>query len=191
MDTSDLKKGLKFMYEGQPYVCVEFQFVKPGKGQAFTRTKMRHLLTGSVLEKNIRSGEKIEPADAEERPMQYIYPEGESYVFMQPHSGEQVVVGKEVIGSDADLLIDGSECLITIYQGNAVSVQLPPHIVVRITQTEPGVKGDTAGNVTKPAVVSSGATVQVPLFIGEGEWIKVDTRTRAYLERAKQPGGGG
>lgn len=185
MDTSDIKKGLKFMYEGEPYVCVDFQFVKPGKGQAFTRTKMRHLLTGSVLERNIRSGEKIEPADAEERSFQYIYPDGDSFVFMDANSGEQVQVPADVVGDAADFLMDGSECLITLYKSNPVALELPPHITVQVTHTEPGVKGDTASNVTKPATVNTGATVQVPLFISEGEWIKVDTRTRGYLERVK------
>ena len=187
MDTSDIKKGLKFMYEGEPYVCLEFQFVKPGKGQAFTRTKMRHLLTGSVLERNIRSGEKIEAADAEERSFQYIYPDGDAFVFMDTNSGEQVHVPGEVVGDASDFLMDGSDCLITIYRGNAVSIELPPHITVQVTETEPGVNGDTASNVTKPAKVNTGATVQVPLFIGEGEWIKVDTRSRSYLERVKAP----
>lgn len=187
MDTSDIKKGLKFMYDGQPYVCLEFQFVKPGKGQAFTRTKMRHLLTGATTEKNIRSGEKIEPADAEERSLQFIYPDGEDYVFMNPHTGEQVTVGKEAVGADADLLFDGIECSVTIYQGNPIGIALPPHVVLQITQTEPGAKGDTASNVTKPATVSTGATIQVPLFIGEGEWVRIDTRERTYTERSKAP----
>ena len=187
MDTSDIRKGLKMMYEGQPYVVVDFQFVKPGKGQAFTRTKLRNLLSGSVVERNIRSSEKFEAADAEERSMQYIYPEGDMFVFMHPNSGEQISVHKEVIGDDADLLIDGADVAITLYQGNPVSITLPPHIVVQIVETEPGAKGDTATNVTKPAKVSTGATINVPLFISEREWIKVDTRTRSYLERAKAP----
>jgi elongation factor P len=187
MDTSDIRKGLKMMYEGQPYVVVDFQFVKPGKGQAFTRTKLRNLLSGSVVERNIRSSEKFEAADAEERSMQYIYPEGDMFVFMHPNSGEQISVHKEVIGDDADLLIDGADVAITLYQGNPVSVTLPPHIVVQVVETEPGAKGDTATNVTKPAKVSTGATINVPLFISEREWIKVDTRTRSYLERAKAP----
>jgi elongation factor P len=187
MDTSDFKKGLKFMYDGQPYVCVEFQFVKPGKGQAFTRTKMRHLLTGSVVEKNIRSNEKITPADAEERSLQYIFPEGDSYVFMHQQSGDQISVSKEAIGDDADFLVDGLECSVVIYQGNPIGVSLPPHVTLQITATEPGIKGDTASNVTKPATVSTGAVVQVPIFIAEGEWVKIDTRTRSYLERAKDP----
>jgi elongation factor P len=187
MDTSDIRKGLKMMYDGQPYVVVEFQFVKPGKGQAFTRTKLRNLLTGSVVDRNIRSSEKFEAADAEERNMQYIYPEGDSYVFMHPNSGEQISVHKEVVGDDADLLIDGADVAITVYQGNPVSITLPPHIVVQIVETEPGAKGDTATNVTKAAKVSTGAIINVPLFISEGEWIRVDTRTRNYLERAKAP----
>jgi elongation factor P len=187
MDTSDIRKGVKMMYEGQPYIVVEFQFVKPGKGQAFTRTKMRNLLTGATLERNIRSGEKFEPADVEDRTLQYIYPEGDAYVFMNSVSGDQITVQKDVVGDAADFLIDGIDVQITIYKGNPVSVSLPPHIVVQVTETEPGVKGDTATNVTKPAKISTGASVGVPLFINEGEWIKVDTRTRSYLERAKAP----
>jgi elongation factor P len=189
MDTSDLKKGLKFMYDGQPWVCVDFQFVKPGKGQAFTRTKMRHLLTGSVVEKNIRSNEKISPADAEERSLQYIYADGDSYVFMHQQSGDQISVNKEVAGEDADFLQEGMECSITIYEGNPIAVSLPSHVTLQITATEPGAKGDTSGNVTKPATVSTGAQIAVPLFIGEGDWVRIDTRSRSYLERAKDPNG--
>jgi len=187
MDTSDMKRGLKFMYDGQPYVCVEFQFVKPGKGQAFTRTKMRHLLTGSVVEKNIRSGEKISPADAEEANLQYIFPEGDAFVFMNTHSGEQVSVNKEVCGDAADFLIDGTECQITFYQGNPVAMSLPTHVNVQIVSTEPGFKGDTANNVLKPAKIVTGAMIQVPIFISEGEWVRVDTRTREYIERVRNP----
>ena len=187
MDTSDIRKGLKMMMDGQPYIVVEFQFVKPGKGQAFTRTKMKNLLTGGSIERNIRSGEKLEPADVEDRTLQYIYPDGDHFVFMHQASGDQVSVHKDVVGDAADFLKDGIDCVITLYRGNPVSVQLPPHVVVQITSTEPGARGDTATNVTKAAVVSTGGTVQVPLFINEGEWIKVDTRTRAYLERTRPP----
>lgn len=187
MDTSDIKKGVKMMWDGQPYIVVEFQFVKPGKGQAFTRTKMKNLLTGGVIEKNIRSGEKLEAADVEDRKLQFIYPDGDAYVFMHQHSGDQLTVSGDIIGESADLLVDGSECVVTLYKGNPVGVDLPPHVIVQVQETEPGVKGDTATNVSKPAKVSSGATIQVPLFINEGEWIKVDTRERAYLERVKGP----
>ena len=187
MDTSDIRKGLKIMMDGQPYVVVEFQFVKPGKGQAFTRTKMKNLLTGGSLERNIRSGEKLEPADVVDTTMQYIYPEGDGYVFMNPDTGEQITVGQEAVGDDAGFLMDGASVVITLYKGRPVSITLPPHIIVRVEETEPGLKGDTATNVTKPAKIATGATVGVPLFINEGEWIKVDTRTRSYLERAKEP----
>jgi elongation factor P len=187
MDTSDIRKGLKLMMDGQPYIVVEFQFVKPGKGQAFTRTRMKNMLTGNILERNIRSGEKLEAADVEERSLQYIYPEGDAYVFMNPQTGEQVTVQKEAVGDDAGFLIDGIDVSIVIYKGNPVNITLPPHIVVQVAETEPGVRGDTATNVTKPAKISTGANVPVPLFINQGEWIKVDTRTRSYLERAKPP----
>jgi elongation factor P len=187
MDTSAIRKGLKIMLDGQPYIVVEFQFVKPGKGQAFTRTKLKNMLTGGNIERNLRSSEKLEPADVEERTLQYIYPDGEMYVFMNSNTGEQMSVHKDAVGQDADLLIDGIDASITIYNGNPVSISLPPHIVVQVTETEPGIKGDTATNVTKAAKISTGATVAVPLFINEGEWIKVDTRSRSYLERAKAP----
>jgi elongation factor P len=187
METSDIRKGTKIMVDGQPYIVVDFQFVKPGKGQAFTRTKMKNLLTGGVIERNIRSGEKLEAADVEDRTLQYIYPDGDMFVFMNPGSGDQLSVHKDAIGEAADYLTDGLDVTVTLYRGNPVSVSLPPHVVLQIVSTEPGIKGDTATNVTKPAEVSTGATVQVPLFINEGEWIKVDTRTRSYLERVKAP----
>jgi len=187
METSDIRKGSKIMVDDQPYIVVDFQFVKPGKGQAFTRTKMKNLLTGGVIERNIRSGEKLEEADVEDRGLQYIYPDGDMFCFMNPNSGDQLSVHREAVGDAADFLTDGLDVTVTLYKGNPVSVALPPHVIVEITETEPGVKGDTATNVTKPAVVSTGATVAVPLFINEGEWIKVDTRTRSYLERVKAP----
>lgn len=188
MDTSDIKKGLKIMMDGQPYVVTDFQFVKPGKGQAFTRTKMRNLLSGGTIERNIRSSEKLEAADVDERTLQYIYPEGDAYVFMHPQSGEQITVQADAIGDDAGFLIDGIEVQVTIYKGNPVGISLPPHIVVQVVETEPGVRGDTATNVTKPAKISTGANVPVPLFVNTGDWIKVDTRSRSYIERAKAPG---
>jgi elongation factor P len=187
MDTSDIKKGLKFMMDGNPYVVTDFQFVKPGKGQAFTRTKMRNMLTGNTIERNIRSGERFEAADVEDRTLQYIYPEGEMFVFMHQKTGDQVSVHRDVVGDDAGFLMDGIDVVITIYNGNPVSISLPAHIVAQITETEPGVRGDTATNVTKPAKISTGATVAVPLFVTEGEWIKIDTRNRSYIERAKPP----
>lgn len=187
MDTSDIKKGLKLLMDGQPYVVTDFQFVKPGKGQAFTRTKLKNMLTGNTIDRNIRSGEKLEPADVEDRTLQYIYQEGEMYVFMNPVTGDQVSVHRDAVGDDSGFLIDGIPVTITIYNGNPVSISLPPHVTVQVAETEPGARGDTATNVTKPAKISTGASVPVPLFINEGDWIKVDTRTRSYLERTKAP----
>ncbi len=189
MDTSDIKKGLKMMWDAQPYVVVDFQFVKPGKGQAFTRTKMKNLLTGNILERNIRSGERFEPADVEEKSMQYIYPEGDSFVFMNADSGEQVSVSAEAVGDAKDFLIDGIEVSILIYNGNPINISLPPHVIVEIVTSDPGVKGDTASNVTKPATIATGASINVPLFINEGDWVRVDTRTGDYQERVKNPNG--
>ena len=187
MDTSDIRKGLKLLMDGKPYVVTDFQFVKPGKGQAFTRTKLKNMLTGATIERNIRSGEKLEAADVEDRTLSYSYQDGDNYVFMNTMTGDQVFVHRDAVGDDAGLLIDGADVTITIYNGNPVSISLPAHVVVQVTETEPGVRGDTATNVTKPAKVSTGATIPVPLFVNEGDWIKVDTRERRYLERAKQP----
>jgi elongation factor P len=184
-ETSDIRKGLKVLIDGNPYVIVEFQFVKPGKGAAFTRTKFKNLLTGSVIERNIRSGEKLEPANVEEKDMQFLYKEGDDFVFMDQSSYEQVSVVAETVGADHDLLLDNAECTVLFFNERAVGITLPTFVVVRIVASEPGVKGDTSGNVTKPATVETGATVAVPLFINEGDLIKIDTRSRAYVERVK------
>ncbi|MFO0661870.1 MAG: elongation factor P [Polyangiaceae bacterium] len=186
MDTSDIKKNLKLMVDGSPYTVVDFQFVKPGKGQAFTRVKIRNLATGAVLERTFKSGEKLEPADVEERQMQYIFEDGENFVFMEPASGDQSYVPKEKIGEESKFLLDGLEVDIVFWNGNPIGVTLPAHVVIQITHSEPGVKGDTASNVTKPATLSTGAQVNVPLFINEGDWVKVDTRTGEYLERVNR-----
>ena len=186
MDTSDIRKGLKMMIDGQPYVVVDFQFVKPGKGQAFTRLKIRNMATGAVLERTYKSGEKLEPADVEERALQYIYPDGQDFVFMDAQSGEQIHVPGDKVGDDAKWLSDGMMVDVTIFNGLAIGVSLPSHVVLQITVCEPGVKGDTASGATKPATLSTGAVVNVPLFVQEGEWVKVDTRTGDYLERVNK-----
>ena len=186
-DTSDIRKGLKVLMDGNPFTVVEFQFVKPGKGAAFTRTKFKNLLTGSVIEKNIRSGEKLEPANVEDRTMQYLYQEGEDFVFMDPSSYEQVTIAGDILGDDHDLLKDNIEVQVLFFNDRAVGVTLPTFVVLRVTSTETGAVGNTAaGNVTKPAIVETGATVQVPLFINEGDLLKIDTREKAYVERVKE-----
>ena len=186
MDTSDIRKGLKMMVDGQPYAVVDFQFVKPGKGQAFTRVKIRNMATGAVLERTYKSGEKLEPADVEERQLQYIYPDGQDFVFMDAQSGEQIHVSGEKIGDDAKWLSDGMNIDVTLFNGLPIGVSLPPHVVLQITKCEPGVKGDTASGATKPATVSTGAVVNVPLFVQENEWIKIDTADGKYIERVNR-----
>jgi len=188
MDTSDIRKGIKVMLDGNkdPHVVVEFQFVKPGKGQAFTRVKLKNMVSGSVLERTFKSGEKLEQANVEQKSMTYIYPEGSDYVFMDPESGEQITISGEKIGDGARWLSDGLKVDVTLHEGNPIGVDLPASVVLQITSSEPGIKGDTASGATKPATVSTGATVNVPLFVKEGEWIKIDTEEGKYLERVNR-----
>lgn len=186
MDTSDIKKGLKIMMDGQPYSIIDFQFVKPGKGQAFTRVKVRNMHSGAVLERTFKSGERLDPADVETRTLQYIYQDGENFVFMDEKSGEQIMVPAEKVGDDAQWMSDGMNLDVTIFNGAAIGVSIPLTVVLQITSSEPGVKGDTASGATKPATLSTGAVVNVPLFVQEGEWVKVDTTEGRYLERVNK-----
>ncbi len=186
MDTSDIRKNLKIMVDDQPFIVVDFQFVKPGKGQAFTRCKLRNMLTGSTLERTWKSGEKLEPADVEMRQMQYIYQDGDNFVFMDPVSGDQQFIHKDSMGDSKLFLADGMNVEVTLLKERPIGVELPAHVELQITESEPGIKGDTASGATKPATLSTGAIVQVPLFVSEGEWVKVDTRTGSYLERVKR-----
>jgi elongation factor P len=182
-DTSDIRKGLKIMMDGAPYVVVEFQFVKPGKGAAFTRTKVKNLLTGAVLERNFRSGEKFEPANVEVKSMQYLYKEGDSFVFMDTSTYDQVHIPSETIGEAAAMMPEQLVVEVLFFQERAVGVTLPNFIEQQVQETEPGFRGDTATGTTKPARISTGATVNVPLFISVGDIIRIDTRTGEYLER--------
>lgn len=186
MDTSDIRKGLKLMVDGQPYTVVDFQFVKPGKGQAFTRVKIRNMATGAVLERTWRSGEKLEAADIEERTLQYIYPEGTDFVFMDGQTGEQITVPGDKIGDQARWLSDGMNVAVTVFNGQPIGIELPNSVVLQIVSSEPGIKGDTASGASKPATLSTGAAITVPLFVNEGEWVKVDTRDGSYLERVNR-----
>ncbi|HXI55353.1 MAG TPA: elongation factor P [Polyangia bacterium] len=182
-DTSDIRKGLKIMMDGAPYTVVEFQFVKPGKGAAFTRTKVKNLLTGAVLERNFRSGEKFEPANVETKTMQYLYKDADSFVFMDTTSYDQVQIPDTTIGDSADFMPENINVEVLFFQDRAVGVTLPNFIEQKIMETEPGFRGDTATGSTKPAKISTGATVNVPLFISVGDVVKIDTRSGEYLER--------
>jgi elongation factor P len=186
MDTTDIRKGFKMMVDDQPFIVVDFQFVKPGKGQPFTRVKLRNMTSGAVFERTYKSGEKIEQADVEERMLQYIYPEGPDFVFMDAATGEQITVMGDKIGDGAKYLSDGMNIEVTLFKGQAIGINLPASVVLQIVSSDPGVKGDTASGATKPATLSTGATINVPLFISEGEWVKVDTQDGRYLERVNR-----
>ena len=182
-DTSDIRKGLKVLMDGNPYTVIEFQFVKPGKGAAFTRTKFKNLLTGAVIERNIRSGEKLEPANVEDKSMQFLFRDGEDLTFMDEKSFEQVTVRAELLGDSADLLKDNTPCQVLFFNDRPVEVTPPTFMQLEITESEAGVRGDTSGNVTKWATVETGAKIAVPLFINIGDMVKIDTRTHEYVER--------
>ena len=186
LEASDIKKNLKILIDGQPYVVVEFQFVKPGKGTAFTRTRVKNMITGAVLDKTFRSGEKLEPAEIEANEMQYMYRDGESFWFMDTKSFEQFALSTAQLGDGANFLIENLHVTVTYFKGQPVGVELPTFIEVQITKCEPGVRGDTASGGTKPATLSTGALVQVPFHVNEGDWIKVDTRDGHYVERVKR-----
>lgn len=184
-ETSDIRKNLKVLIDGQPYAVVEHQFVKPGKGQAFTRTKLKNMITGAVLDRTFKSGEKLEPANMEEREMQYLYADGDGRVFMDTGSYEQMHLSNEQLGETALYLLDGTMVDILLFEGKAIGITPPTFVELLVTETDPGFKGDTSGNVTKPATVETGLTVNVPLFVNVGDKLKIDTRTGAYVERVK------
>ena len=186
MQTTDIRKGLKIQIDGVPFAIVEHQFVKPGKGQSFTRCRVKNLATGAVIERTWKSGDAVELADVEERKMTYSWAESDSFVFMETSTGEQIHVERDKVGDEARFLGEGLDCLVTLFNGNAIGVELPANVIMQVSSSEPGIKGDTASGATKPATLSSGAVVNVPLFIKEGEWVKVDTRTGSYLERVNK-----
>jgi len=181
--TSDFRRGLKIEMEGVPYEIVDFQHVKPGKGGAFIRTKLKNMLNGRVVENTFRSGEKVGRPDMETRQMQFLYKDGSGYVFMDMENYEQFSVGEDILDGKGGYLVDGMELSMLMYNGKALDVDLPASVALEITHTEPGIKGDTVSGSTKPATLSTGVTVNVPLFVNEGEKIKVDTRTGEYLGR--------
>ncbi|MCK4907515.1 MAG: elongation factor P [Spirochaetes bacterium] len=182
-DTSEIRKGLVIKLKNEPFIVTGFQFVNPGKGAAFYRTKVKNMITGSVLEKTFKSGEKLESADVEEKTMEYLYADGTHYVFMDSNNYEQIEILQELIEDKIDLLLENTESKVMFYNGEVVGLTLPTFIEVEITETGPADKGNSVTSSYKPAVVSTGATINVPMFIKNGDKIKVDTRTREYVER--------
>ena len=185
--TNEFKSGVKILLEGVPYSIVENEMVKPGKGQAFNRVKVRNLKNGKVTERTFKSGDTVEAADVQETEMQYLYTDGEFWHFMVPDNFEQYTAGKEALGDGAIWLKDGMNCTVMLWNGEPLNVTPPAHVELKVIETDPGLRGDTATGGGKPAKLETGATVRVPLFINEGEYIRVDTRTGEYIARAKAP----
>ena len=183
LSTTDFRRGLKIEMDGVPYEIVDFLHVKPGKGGAFIRTKLKNMINGRVVENTFRSGEKMIKPDLESKDMQYLYHDGEEFVFMDMESYEQLHVGNDHLGEKGGYLKDGMELKMLLYKGQPLDIDLPASVVLEITETEPGVKGDTVSGATKPAVLETGITVNVPLFVNIGDKIKVDTRTGTYIGR--------
>ena len=183
-ETSDIRKGLRFEMDGDPFVVVEFQFVKPGKGTAFTRTKIRNMITGAVLDRTYKSGEKLKPANTEDREMQYLYNDGDFH-FMDNNNYEQVSLDSNAVGDAANYLTENMLIEVGFFKGRSIGISLPNFVVLEVTETAPGEKGNTVTGASKPAVVSTGYSVNVPLFVNEGDQLRIDTRTGEYAERVK------
>ncbi|WP_432471884.1 elongation factor P [Amphritea sp. HPY] len=182
--TNQFKNGLKVMLDGDPCSMVDVEFVKPGKGQAFTRVKMKNLMSGRTWERTFKSGESVEGADVMDTDMEYLYSDGEMWHFMDPNTYDQVAADVTAIGDAHLWLKEQDSCQVTLFNGNPISVTPPNFVELQVTETDPGLKGDTAQGGSKPATLQSGAVVRVPLFIEEGEVLKIDTRTGSYVSRA-------
>ncbi len=184
-ETSEIRKGLKIEIDGDPYAVVDFQFVKPGKGNAFTRCKIKNLITGAVLDRTYRSGEKLKEAQLEEHTMQFLYQDDSGFHLMDQTSYEQVAVPTKTVGDMAAFLREGLVVQVLFFQERPIGLTLPNFVELTVADTEPGVKGDTVSGARKPATLETGAVINVPLFIERGEKLRVDTRTGEYVERVK------
>ncbi len=187
VSTAEFKKGLKIEFDGEPYTIVDFQHVKPGKGGAFVRTKLKHMRLGRVIDNTFRAGEKVELVDFDEKGMQYLYKD-ERYHFMDLETYDQISLSSDEVGDARDFLKENIEVEILFIDGSPVSVELPNFIELTVVKTDPGIRGDTASGGSKPATLETGAVVQVPLFLNEGDVVKVDTRSGEYLGRVATSG---
>jgi elongation factor P len=183
---SDLRKGLKIQIDGDPYIVVDFQFSKPGKGQALYRTKLRNMINGNQFDRTFRSNDKFEKAPLEERTMQYLYSQGEEFHFMDTKNFEQIVITREQMGDDVNFLIDNMEVQILLFNNNPIGITMPNFVNLTVTKADPWAKGDTSGSDSKPVTVETGYVLQVPPFVEEGDKLQIDTRTGAYITRVKE-----
>ncbi len=185
-NTNEFRAGLKLNLDGDPYTIIKNEFVKPGKGQAFNRVKLRNLKTGRVIDRTFKSGESVEGADVADMDMQYLYSDGDQWHFMEPNSYDQYAASKAAMGEAKQWLKGQETCVVTLLNGLPLSVTAPNFVELQITKTDPGVRGDTATGGTKPATLETGAIVKVPLFIEEEEILRIDTRTGEYVSRVKE-----
>jgi elongation factor P len=183
--TNEFRSGLRILIDGDPCVIVENEFVKPGKGQAFNRVRIKNLKSGKVVDKTFKSGESVEAADVMDTEMQYLYSDGEFWHFMKPDTFEQYAADKNAVGDASKWLTEQDVCQLTLWNNEPLIVEAPNFVELEITETDPGVRGDTASGGVKPATLATGAVVRVPLFVEQGEVIKVDTRTAEYVSRVK------
>ncbi|MGV7962921.1 elongation factor P [Photorhabdus tasmaniensis] len=183
--TNEFRSGLKIMLDGEPCSVIESEFVKPGKGQAFARTRIRKLISGKLLEKTFKSTDSVDSADVMDMNLTYLYNDGEFWHFMNNETFEQLAADEKAVGENAKWLVEQAECILTLWNGQPISVTPPNFVELEIIETDPGLKGDTAGTGGKPATLSTGAVVKVPLFVQIGEVIKVDTRSGEYVSRVK------
>jgi elongation factor P len=184
--SSDLRKGLKIEYEGDPYIVVQFDFVKPGKGQALYKCRLRNMLTGTQFDRTFRSGEKFGEPNLEEKQLEFLYREGDKFVFMNSANYEQEFVGEAQVGEARNFLKENTVCSVLFYRERAIELTIPTFMNLRIVKADPWVKGDTASGDSKPATLETGYVLQVPTFLEEGQLIRVDTRTGQYVERVKE-----
>ena len=186
LESGDLKKGVKIEIDGEPYALVQFEFVKPGKGQALYKCKLKNMVTGVQFDRTFRSGEKFKQPDLEEQEMEYLYAEGNQFCFMNMTTYEQEYLTQEQLGDAKSFLKENTVCNILLFEGRPIGISLPIFINLKVEKTDPWVKGDTASGDSKPATLETGYVLQVPPFIDEGELLKIDTRTGAYVERVKE-----
>ncbi len=181
--SNDLKNGLVLNIDGQLLTVIEFQHVKPGKGPAFVRSKLKNVLTGKVVDRTFNAGVKVETANVDKRDMSYLYSDGDSYVFMDKDTYDQVTLSAATVGDAINYMLENQDAVVAMYEGNPIYVELPASVVLEVTYTEPGLQGDRSSGGTKPATVETGLQIQVPLFLENGTKVKIDTRTGEYLSR--------
>jgi elongation factor P len=186
LESGDLKKGVKIEIDGEPYILVQFEFVKPGKGQALYKCKLKNMVTGAQFDRTFRSGEKFKQPDLEEQEMEYLYAEGDQFCFMNMTTYVQEFLTEEQLGEAKDFLKENTVCNILLFEGRPIGISLPIFINLKVEETEPWAKGDTASGDSKPATLETGYVLQVPPFVEKGELLKIDTRTGAYVERVKE-----